>query len=172
MSSSPFTRIFLATLKRIKEEVPAIQYISPDLGQLEGYSTRPAVAFPCVLHDFNGWVYENLGDGVQAAEGDVIIKLGFAQYGNSSNLTEPQWLEESLKYWDIENDLNKALHGWSPGEYEGYYTRTSTVTENRPMGVRVVIIRYRMSFEDKNTEVKEVTGLRPSLSFSSSGVGT
>lgn len=166
MSSSPFARMFLAIMERIRTAVPEIEYIAADLGQLEGYSQRPAVSFPCVLQDFNGWIFENWGDTTQGAEGDVVIKLGFAQYLDSSSLTEPAWREQAINYWDIEWKLNKALHGWSPGEFEGYLTRSSTVTENRPMGVRVVVLRYRMSFEDSSTETEEVTGQRPAVTFS------
>lgn len=167
MNESLFARMFLAIMEHIETNVPEVRYIGADLGQLEGYSNRPAVDFPCVLIDFNGWLFDNLGDNCQTAEGDVVIKLGFAQYLDSSNLTEPEWRSQALAYWDIEKKLNDALHGWAPLEEAAHMTRTASAAENRPMGVRAVVVRYRLGFDDYTTASPDFIGQRPAVTISS-----
>lgn len=149
---SPFANIFLAIQERIDTEVPEIKYIDQNFGQLEGYTDRPSVAFPCILTDFEGWTFENLGTLAQKAEGDVVIKLGFASYRNTSNVTTETYRKLALAYYEIEWKLHKALHGWSPGDDLGTLTRIANLGENRPMGVRVRTLRYRLGFEDYSTK--------------------
>jgi hypothetical protein len=150
--NSYFANIFLAIMQRIQAEVPEIIFIEHDLGELEGYSDRPKVGFPCALVDFDGWSFENMGDNTQTAEGDVVIKLAFAQYGQTNNITDLALRKAALNYYDIEYKLHKALHGWSPADTVGHLTRTSVITSNLPMGVRMRTLRYRLAFEDGDTQ--------------------
>lgn len=148
-------------MARIQDQVPEIVYIEHDLGQLEGYASRPAMAFPGVLADFDGWTFGELGDNTQTAVGDVVIKLAFAQFGKSDSMTPEDWRREALSYYDIEWALNKALHGWSPMDTVGHLIRTSVITENLPMGVRLRTLRYSLAFEDGDTEPEYGTMPRP-----------
>ena len=150
-------------MQRISAQVPEILYIEHDLGQLEGYSNRPTIASPAVLVDFDGWQFEQMGNNTQRAEGDVVIKLAFAQYGQSNNMTEQQWREAALSYYDIEYTLHQALQGWSPLDITGYLNRTSVITQNLPMAVRLRTIRYRLAFEDGYTEPVQNTMPTPPL---------
>ena len=150
--NSPFANIFLAIMQQIQANVPEVIYIDHDLGQLDGYSERPKIGFPCVLADFDGWQFEQMGDNTQTCEGDVVIKLAFAQFGQSNNITELEWREAALAYYDIEWSLHQALQGWSPLDNVGHLMRTSVTTQNLPMGIRLRTIRYRLAFEDGDTE--------------------
>lgn len=150
--NSPFAIIFKAISARIQALVPDIAYIDMDLGQLEGNSIRPAVAFPCALIKFQGWTFTNLGTNSQVGEGDVIVKLGFAQFSKSDNLTDPMWVDFALKYFDLEWEINMALHGWSPDQFAGVLTRTAADSQNLPNGIMADPIRYRLEFEDHSTK--------------------
>lgn len=147
--NSPFANIFSALQQRIITQVPEIIFIEHDFGQLEDYSNgRPPVAFPCALIDFQNWTFENMGENAQRAEGDVVIKLGYAKHGQTHNATPNQWREAAMEYYETEWKLNKALHGYTPGNDYGYLTRTTETKENRPLGVRIKTITYRLAFED------------------------
>jgi len=148
---NPWKKLFLAIMARIESAVPEIRHIDQDLGQLEGNSSRPEVGFPCVLVDFDQWALTNIGKLEQLAEGDVVIKLAHAQYTPTGNAIDPVYRDEALKYYEHEWNLNKALHGWSPGDEFGVLTRTGITTQNRAPGIRVRTIRYRLEFEDRST---------------------
>lgn len=159
--NSPFAKIFLAIMTRINDEVPEINYIDQDLGQLEGNGIRPAVAFPCALIDFQGWTFSDLGQLSQLAEGNVTVKLGFAQFSDSSSLNDPLWREFSLEYFDLEWKIHEALQGWSPGADFGNLTRTSADSENAPKAIRKRPIIYRLEFEDHSTKLPTTTVTPP-----------
>jgi len=160
---SPFSKIFLSLMERIEATVPEIKHIDQDLGQIEGASSRPSVAFPCVLVDFENWVFENHTDNCQKGEGDVIITLAFAQYVPSSESAGPEYRAEALKYYEHEQKIHMSLQGWSPNDESGYLTRTGIATLNKLVGIRVRKLRYRLEFEDNSTKpvIKKVT--RPPL---------
>ncbi|MCO5229593.1 MAG: hypothetical protein M9958_00415 [Chitinophagales bacterium] len=145
--NSPFANIYLSIMKRIETEIPEIVHVAQDHGQLEGYVRRPSLAFPCVLIDFQTWTFSNMSDAVQIAEGDVVIKLAFAQVADEDNLTEEYWRKIALEYYEIECKLNQFLHGWSPTDNTGTLTRTHADKENRP-ALRIRTFRYRLEFED------------------------
>lgn len=162
--NSPFAKAFLATMARIQDQVTAIKHIDQDMGQLDGNSSRPAVAFPCILMDFQNFQYSNIQKGAQVCEGDVIIKLAFAQFTPSSDKVDDVYREIALEYYDIEWELNKALHAWSPGDEFGYYTRTGVVAQNIAEGIRVRTLTYRLEFEDYSTQVND-TVVYPDFGF-------
>lgn len=153
---SPFAKVFLAIMARIQSQLPEIKHIDHDFGQLEGNSIRPAVAFPCVLVDFKNFTADSLGASTQMVQGDIVVKLGFAQYSDTSNVNDSLWREFGLSYYDIEWKLNKALHNWTPGDEFGYLTRRAMDSENKPQAIRVRPLTYAFEFEDNSTE--EVSG--------------
>jgi hypothetical protein len=162
--NSPFATVYLALIARLQAELPELNWIDHDFGQLDDYSDgRPPVAFPCVLIDFQNFTFENMGDLAQRAEGDVIFKLAFAQHGQTHGASPEAWRTLALEYYDIEWRLHKALHGWSPGEPFGYLTRTQATKENRPLGVRLRTIPYRLGFEDYSTSPVLDTTAKPPL---------
>jgi len=150
--NSPFALIFKAISARILSEVPAIKYVDMDLGQLEGNSIRVAVAFPCALIKFQAWSFTNLGTNSQVGEGNVVIKLGFAQFSKSDNYTDPLWVEFALEYYELEWAINKALHGWSPEQFAGMLTRTAADSQNLPNAIMANPVVYRLEIEDHSTK--------------------
>jgi hypothetical protein len=148
MVNSPFAKMFLAIMARIEAELPEIKHIDQDFGQLEGNSPRPAIAFPCVLVDFKAFTSDNLGGNSQTVEGNVSVRLAMAQFNDTSSINDPLWREFGLGFYDLEWKLNKALHAWSPGAEFGYLTRTNMDSENRPAGIRLRPLIYRIEFED------------------------
>lgn len=162
--NSPFATLYLAIIDRLVAEIPEIKWHDHDFGQLDDYSEgRPPVAFPCALIDFQNFTFENMGNLAQRTEGDVVIKLAFAQHGQTHAATADQWRETALGYYDIEWKLNKALHGWSPGDQFGQLTRTLVLKENRPLAVRLRTITYRIGFEDYSTTPVLDTIAKPPL---------
>jgi len=148
--NSPFANIFLAVQDRIKSAVPAIKYIDQDLGQLR--AAKPAVAWPCVLIDFEDFSFEDYGTLVQSAQGTVVVMLGFAPNSNSTQATPAAYVQQALNYYDIEWALHVALQGWTPGGDIGRLDRTNARTLRRNDNYRVREIRYSLAFDDYSTK--------------------
>jgi len=149
--NSPFANIFLAIQQQIKTGVTTITYIDQDLGQLKS-NARPPVSWPCVLIDFEDFNFDNMGENVQTAKGTVVLKLGFAPYSNSAQVTPSTYLQSAIGYYDIEWALHKVMQGWSPGDDYGYLIRTSATTQKRTDNYRVRELRYSIAFEDYSTQ--------------------
>ncbi len=161
--NSPFAKLFLALQERIASAVPEIRHIDQDLGQLEFSTLRPKLAFPCVLIDFSDFDFDDDGNNGQKGEGDIGFRLAFAPYSNTSQSTPDTYKYKALAYYELEWKLHKALHGWSPDEYDygeefGRLNRKKAGTEGLEDDLRVRTMRYGMSFEDQSTQnAEEIT---------------
>lgn len=154
-------------MERVQAEAASIKHIDADMGQLEGTSSRPEVAFPCQLIDFQNWTFTDMSEGAQVGIGEVVIKLGFAQFTPSSNHVEAVYRESALEYFDIEQELHEALQGWSPGDDYSVLTRISSTGTNPIKGIRVRTLRYRMEFEDYTTKKPSYKTAKPPLEVES-----
>lgn len=144
--NSPFALIFLALQQRISSQVPTIRHIDQELGQLK--SPRPPVAWPCVLTDFEDFVFENLSRNVQTARGTVVLRLAVAPHGPTAHITPSPHLENAIDYLELEWQLNKAIHAWAPGTSFGRLMRTSVTTQKGTGPYRVRELRYAIAYED------------------------
>ncbi len=151
--NSPFANIFLALQQYIQTNLPAIKYIDQDLGQLKSGS-RPPVAWPCLLIDFEDFNFENLSENVQTAKGVIMFRLGFAPYSSSAQTTPTPFLQQAISYYDIEWELHKAIQGYSPGADYGRFIRISSSTQKRSDSYRVRELRYSIAFEDFSTKTQ------------------
>lgn len=160
---SKFSICFNALMQRIEETLSEIKHIDQNMGQLEGNSSRPDVAFPCTLLDFTSWTFTNMTQNSQVAEGQVEVTLGFAQFTPSSNIVEGVYRDQALEFYEIEHRLNAALHGWSPGDDFGTLTRIGTNTANKMKGIRIRTLIYKLEFEDHSAKTISRTMLKPPL---------
>lgn len=174
--NSKFAQIFLAIQNRLATLVasgigtgvigitfvvgtqnPLIRHIDHNIGQLRT-KLRPAVDYPFVFIDFEGWKFEDMGVNAQTAEGNVIITLGFTPYDNTSEDVPEVYKELALGYYDIETAINIALHGWSPDVDDvGSLTRIAATPDNQRPDIRIRKITYKLAFEDYSTEDQYTT---------------
>ncbi|MBS1740713.1 MAG: hypothetical protein JST88_09250 [Bacteroidetes bacterium] len=144
--NNPFGSLLLQLQARIKAVASAIREVNEDKGQLEGYELRPAVSFPCVLIDFD-FQFDDLGDNIQMASGNVIVRLAFPPFSSAGSLMPQGVREKALAYTDYEMQVYQALHGWRPTGFAPL-SRRAAVTEKRTDTIRVREIRFDTQFED------------------------
>lgn len=110
-----FGELLIAIMKRLNEKVPEIKYVNIDIGQLEVYTMdSPSVSWPCSLIDFTDTSYADLHQGVQEADGTLVVRLGFNPFSQTSNLQPDDIKRKGLYYFTLENKIHWALHGWLP----------------------------------------------------------
>jgi len=95
-------------------------HVDHDNGQLE--DEKPAIGFPAILIDFDNFQWQNLGSQAKMGEGMVVLKLVFAPYSGSSNITNPVFKEKGLNYYELEQAVKSALDGWCPDETTDVYS--------------------------------------------------
>lgn len=111
---SPFAQLYIALQDYIKANVTSIKHIALDIGQLDYYEIRPSVAFPCVLIDFIDASFNDEGQKVQWGNFYIQTRLGFSPFSKADSLTPDVSVKAALQYFEVENQLYKALQGWTP----------------------------------------------------------
>lgn len=145
---SLFAQLFLAIQEHIKTEVPAIEWIDQDLGQLEAYQTRPAVSFPCVLIDFPTTQYSNHSQMVQWADINISVRLGFTPFSSANSEAPDVSKEAALQFYELENKVYEALQGFTANDCVQPLNRISVATERRDDVYRVREMIFTTATED------------------------
>lgn len=162
---SPNANLYTALIQRLTDNVPELRFIDQDLGQLEHYNIRPAVSFPCCLIDIAAFKYSDMQSfTTQLAEGVVVFRLGLVQYSDSNNLASAQWREKSLQYYELEQKVYTALHGWAPEGFTKLLRRT-TSTEQREDDIRVRVMEFAISYKDESAKPSATTITRPGVTI-------
>jgi hypothetical protein len=162
--NSPTANLFLSLQAKIAaladgDNKKYFSYIDQDLGQLEyqPQANRPPVSWPCILIDVDDEEFTDLASNVQSGTGRVIIRLGFPPFSPSTANTPQQFKEKAIYFYDLEQVLYEAIHGWNPGDQAGYeslsdifghFMRRRAVTEKREDFLRVRQITYEIGFQD------------------------
>ena len=153
-----FSQILIDLQKRISTEVPVIQFIDQDLGQLGQVDAngRPPLAYPAVLIDFPNSDYSELGGSAQLGMVPITFQLVFDNYSATWHKAPLKDRMKGLEYLDIEQKLHNALNGWSE-EYFTNLTRTNVKSQNNnDIGLRVRQLTFTTSYEDYSTIVEEL----------------
>lgn len=154
--NSAFSELILLLQERIKTEVPDIRMVDEDKGQLEDIdpkNNRPPVSWPCLLIDFQNCKYDDLGELVQTVDGALVLRLGFPPYSSAASWMPTATKVKALRYFDIEWQVYKALHGWQPEGFGTLLCRSSD-TEKRMDAIRVRELRYELTFEEHSAELE------------------
>lgn len=139
--------IFLETQQRIKDTIPEIKWIDQDLGQLEFYTDRPAVLFPCCLIDFDDITFSNMGNHAQLCTAMVNLRVAFSVLHHSNQVTPQPYREKALEIFDVLKKIHQYLHGWS-GEQFGEMTRIRQTAEAREDTLRVYNLQFQVQYEE------------------------
>jgi hypothetical protein len=169
--NSPLGKLFIAIMERIEAEVPEILYIDQDFGQLDGYVTRPGVAFPAAFIDFQNWTYKDTSGGRQMGQGSVVISVAYARHGNTNNITPKQWREIPLEYYEIEHKLVTKIQGWRAGDIYGPMSRVADRGQNGP-AIRRRPVTFQATYEDDGAQQSVTFIAKPPPNISKTIEGT
>lgn len=145
-----FSKILLDLQARLSAEVPELEYIDQQLGQLSqiGENERPPLAYPAVLIDFPNTGYSDLANNIQMGAVQIAVQLVFDNYYATWHEATLEVRKEGLEYLEIEQKVYKALQGWC----EDYFTplsRTNVKSQNNnDVGLRVREMTFYTEYED------------------------
>lgn len=143
-----FAHVLTTLYEHIKNNVPEIKHIDQEIGQLEDYEIRPALAFPAVLIDFADTTYSEISTLAQIGEITINFKLIFAPFSNSSHITPTTQISKALEFYDIEQKLYQCLQGHYIENYTTPLIRTRATTERNSPDLRVRNLSFTSSFQD------------------------
>jgi hypothetical protein len=172
--NSPFAILFLAIQNRIGAIVdgnghPIFKFIEQDLSQLEDATkgfNRPPVSWPCALIDIDDANFKQIGENAETGVVGVCVRIGFPPYSSTEIKVPDTYKNKALYYYDLEQALILALHGWSPGvttinstgpitfdlsDIFGHLIRVRATKEDRSDFLRVRCIYFTLSMDDYST---------------------
>lgn len=98
-------------LRQILKAVPSIRWIDLDKGQLNNYEVRPDIDFPAVLLKIEYPSTSKLSGKQQQCNVIITANVAFDFMDDTSNITPDEILEQSLKVYDIADEVHKAFQG-------------------------------------------------------------
>jgi len=141
-------QIYNAILARLQETVPEIKWIDLDTGQLEYYTDRPSVAFPCVLIDIELTQCKDLYEDVQLCNATIGIRVVQNPQTSRTNSAADKTVRKSeLERYVLVENVYRALQSWESGIFNPL-SRTSQKKENRKDGYFVCRINFATMFKD------------------------
>lgn len=163
-TTSPFANIYLKIVERLTAQVPELRYIDQDMGQLENYTMKPPVSFPCALIELGDFDFDDMaGKNMQHGEGLVLIRFATESWSPSNNLAPTQIREKALAYYDIEQKIHVALHGWRSTGFSKLLRRKAVKEQRDDTNIRVRILAFATSFEDDTTMPATTSIARPGV---------
>ncbi|WP_165026789.1 hypothetical protein [Dysgonomonas sp. ZJ279] len=153
---------------RLVENVPALKEVDEDWGQLDFYTDRPPVKFPCALIDIQDGEFSDDGMMQQRGTLTVVVKLFMFRLGNTSDRAPQSQKDDNKNGWIIYNDVNKALHGQKFLQ-NGYATpiRQRMQRIRRNDGIYQREITYTIGFTDNScVPVRQTARPTPILTVS------
>lgn len=148
--NSFFASLYLDLQDRIKESVPTIKWIEQDFGQDAFDKWRPNIDFPAVLIDFPQATYSAEAGLSQLGIAKVNIRLLVAPFSQSYEDAPIEVKEDALQYFELEQELINAIHGWAPDD--GYcqpLIREAISSQNRnDIGLRIRSIGFETCYEE------------------------
>lgn len=146
--TSPFAILYNEVLLRLKDKAPLLQYIEQDFQQLENYEMRPPVKWPCALIEVDNFSFTDAGNELkQMATGILQVRIGQVAYSPSSGYTVQQIRDKALAFYETEQQIYAALHGWNPEGFSKLLRRAAAL-EARNDDLRVRVLRFEVNFED------------------------
>jgi len=156
-----FSQIIRDLQKRISAEVPEINYIDQDLGQLgqTDENNRPALSYPAILIDFPDSNYTELADGAQLGAVPITLQLIMDTYSQTWHKVPEDVITKGLDYLRIEQKLHNCLQKWHL-DYFSPLIRTNVKSQNNnDIGLRVRTLTFTTQYEDYSSiqeDFKEV----------------
>ncbi len=175
-----YVQLLVDLQERIAREVPEIQYIDQQLGQLESaQGTTGAVTYPALFIDFPEAMYDV--DFPEASYSDMSANRQLGNVPVSFQLVSddafPTWhgipVEERKKGFDflrIEQKLYQALQGWSKDYFSPLSRTMVKSTSKQHAGFKVRELIFTTQYEDVSASPEETRAEIERYHFSVIGV--
>lgn len=126
-------------LRENLKQVPGINWVDLDKGQVSKFAMRPAIAFPAALIKIDYPRTETMHKKKQKCTVRINIKMVWDYEGNTDSAIEEQELEQSLAYFDLLDDVyDKLQDSIDISIFNKRLDRVSQLEEIRNDGLKVV----------------------------------
>lgn len=134
--------VLSAVMERLKEQVPDLQYISEDWGQLDFYERTPPVKFPCALVSVSGINFESQTSDCRWATMTILIRVADAPAVSGGMAAPESYRNRAFAIFDLMDKIGTSLYAFGGEEFNEIEQKAVT-HYNREDAIR----EYAMLFE-------------------------
>jgi hypothetical protein len=138
-------QLLTALQARLQQQVPGLQYIDEDWGQLDYYSPHPPVQWPCALIDIATVQWSNQGAQLQAGIATVSITVANVKTTNTSSLAPMAQRNTAFAIHELLTQIHQALHAYLPAGGSSRMYRKSTQRTRRDDGIQQYQLTYQLT---------------------------
>lgn len=135
-------QILSVVMERLKEQVPDLQYIAEDWGQLDFYDQTPPVKFPCALISVSSINFESQTHDCRWATMTILIRVADAPAVSGSMAAPESYRNRAFSIFDLMDKIGISLYAFGGEEFNEIEQKTIT-HYNREDAIR----EYAMLFE-------------------------
>jgi hypothetical protein len=146
---------FLESTQAKISEVPGINYIDEDWGQLDDYSQNPPTKWPCCLIDMSSVDFSDIGTDKKAIpqnrqEGTGSITVTFAnlKLTNTSFKAPQEQKDNARSILDLIEEAHGKIHGFAPVLGSGKLMRKSFKRVKRDDGIQQYQVIYTIGMHN------------------------
>ncbi|MPM00637.1 hypothetical protein SDC9_46865 [bioreactor metagenome] len=129
--------LFKAVRDQLKTQVPGLEYIDLDIGQLEQQDENYVVLTPCALIDFNAPEWINTTNRLYVCDVQVSVRIAFRIYEDINSLTPDEVSEAAFDKLRLQEDVYKALSGFWGTFFNSLTLKSGPQQERRDDGYKV-----------------------------------
>lgn len=123
--------ILEAVMRRLKEQVPDLAYVSEDWGQMDYYNEAPPVKFPCALISVSHISFESETWGLRRARLTFLIRIADCPVLTGNMAAPEQHRSRAFAIFDLMEQVAIACMGSVPMPSTISSSRRSPVTTVR-----------------------------------------
>jgi hypothetical protein len=144
-------QLFLDICDRLNAQVPVLEWIDMDWGQLELPEQSYPIQFDCCLISFPDIPWDSLTRGYQEGLVQVQVRVAVDMFNDThiaGGVAAPDRATAAAKM-QLTKAVNKALHGFD-GTYFSKLTRKRTTEEKRTDGLKVWVLTYETRAQENS----------------------
>lgn len=138
-------QILSAVMQRLQEQVPELQYIAEDWGQLDYYEDVPPVKFPCALVSVSSIDFEGETLDIRHATLTLLIRVADAPSASGTMAAPNSYRNRAFAIFDLMDAIGGSLYGFCGDDEFNEIEQKKITHYNREDAIR----EYAMLFETK-----------------------
>lgn len=134
--------ILTAVMAQLKNEVPDLQYIGEDWGQMDYYQDVPPVRFPCALVSISQVQYETVSKDSRRARITVQVRIADSPRVAANVSAPDSYRERAFAIFELMDTVGAILNGLE-GQTFNRFKQQAVTRYNREDAIR----EYSMTFQ-------------------------
>lgn len=136
--------LFITVMRKLQEDLPELRYISEDWGQLDHYSDKPPVNWPCALISISSGQDTTQTKDNRKRATTLQVRIADTPSYSANAAAPSSQIDIALRILEITDRVGDVLHGL---EVEGYKSDLAQINFTKVLredGIREYAVYFRI----------------------------